>query len=111
MAHHPRRPRLSEQAFAHKRWNRTLSERLLGHQYAQEMRLPAGQKSTEWVARLPGVVSALNGEVTRMTGKKPRDAIKVGRVAQKSSSTVPGRPIGLREQKLHSGVGVCWDAR
>ena len=35
------------------RWNRTLSERLFGHQYAQEMRLPVGGRSTEWVQRLP----------------------------------------------------------
>ena len=39
------------------RWNRTLAERLFGHQYAQEMRLPSGQRSTEWVARLPSVVA------------------------------------------------------
>ena len=51
------------------RFNRTLAERLFGHQYAQEMRLPSGQRSTEWVARLPAVVAALNGEVTRLTGK------------------------------------------
>ena len=50
------------------RWNRTLAERLFGHQYAQEMRLPSSQRSTEWVARLPSVVAALNGEVTRLTG-------------------------------------------
>ena len=42
------------------RWNWTLAERLFGHQYAQEMRLPSGQRSTEWVARLPSVVAALN---------------------------------------------------
>ena len=35
-----------------------------------------GQRSTEWVARLPSVVAALNGEVTRLTGKTPSDAIK-----------------------------------
>ena len=88
------------------RWNRTLAERLFGHQYAQEMRLPSGQRSTEWVARLPSVVAALNGEVTRLTGKKPSDAIKAKTVAQKPSSVVPGRPVGLKEQKLPSGVGV-----
>ena len=49
------------------RFNRTLAERLFGHQYAQEMRLPSGQRSTEWVARLPAVVAALNGEVARLT--------------------------------------------
>ena len=87
------------------RWNRTLAERLFGHQYAQEMRLPEDQRSTEWVKRLPAVVSALNGEVTRLTGEKPLDAIKRKSVTQKPSSTVPGRPVGLREQKLPSGVG------
>ncbi|MEW8687339.1 MAG: hypothetical protein AB2556_16125, partial [Candidatus Thiodiazotropha sp.] len=62
--------------------------------------------STEWVAGLPVVVRALNGEVTRLTGKKPSDAIKAKTVAQKPSSTVPGCPVGLREQKLSSGVGM-----
>ena len=82
------------------RWNRTLAEQLFGHQYDQEMRLPSGQRSTEWVA--------LNGEVTRLTGKKPSDAIKVKTVAQKPSSVVPDRPVGLKEQRLPSGVGVCY---
>ena len=49
---------------------------------------------------------ALNNEVTRLTGKKPAGAIKVKKVAQKPSSVVPGRPVGLGEQKLPSGVGV-----
>ena len=82
-------------------WNRTLAEWLFGHQYAQEMWLPEGVRSTEWVKRLPTVVAALNGEVIRLTGKKPSDAIKAKTVAQKPSSTVPGH-----EQKLSSGVGV-----
>jgi hypothetical protein len=88
------------------RFNRTLAERLFGHQYAVEMRLRAGERSTEWVARLPAVVLALNNEVTRLTGKKPSDAIKATRVAQKPYSVVPGRPVGIKEQKLPSGVGV-----
>ena len=46
------------------RFNRTLAERLFGHQYAVEMLLPEGKRSTEWVKRLPDVVSALNNEVT-----------------------------------------------
>ena len=58
------------------RFNRTLAERPFGHQYAAEMRLPEGQQSTAWVKRLPEVVSALNNEVTRLTGKKPAVAIK-----------------------------------
>ena len=58
------------------RFNRTLAERLFGHQYAVEMRLPEGQRSTAWVKRLPDVVSALNNEVTSLMGKKPAVAIK-----------------------------------
>ena len=88
------------------RWKRTLAERLYGHQYAQEMRLPSGQRSTEWVKRLPSVIAALNGEVTRLTGKRPSDAIKAKTVAQKPSSVVHDRPVDLKEQRLPSGVGV-----
>jgi len=69
------------------RFNRTLTERLFGAQYAQELLLAArgsSQRSVEWVARLPAVVAALNGEVTRLTGKKPSDAIKARSVAQKT---------------------------
>ena len=58
------------------RFNRTLAERLFGHQYGVEMRLPEGQWSTAWVTRLPAVISALNKEVTRLIGQKPVDAIK-----------------------------------
>ena len=95
------------------RFNRTLAERLFGHQYAQEMlfeqRLPgghAGKRSTEWVARLSAVIAALNNEVTRLTDKKPADAIKAAIVPQKPSSVVPGRPVGSSERKIPSGVGV-----
>ena len=88
------------------RWNRTLAERLFGHQYAQEMRLSSGQRSTEMVAWLPSVVAALNREVTRLTGKKPSDAIKAKTMVQKPPSVVPDRPLGLKEQRLPSGVGV-----
>ncbi len=70
------------------------------------MRLPDDERSTEWVARLPAVVLALNSEVTRLTGKKPKDAIKSAGVTQKPSSVVSGRPVGLKVQKLPSGVGV-----
>ena len=75
------------------RFNRTLAEHLFGHQFAQEMRLASAERSTEWVERMPSVVAALNEEVTRLTDKKP-------------SSVVPGRPFGLKEQKVPSGVGV-----
>ena len=58
------------------------------------------------MVHLPAVVRALNGEVTRLTGKKPSDAIKAKTLTQKPYSTVPGRPIYLKEQKIPSGVGV-----
>ena len=87
------------------RFNRTLAERLFGHQYAQEMRLPSGERSSEWVARLPAVVAALNGEVIRLTGKRPSETIKARSATQKPFSTVSGRPVGLREQRLPLGVG------
>ena len=88
------------------RFNRTLAERLFGHQYAQEMRLPSGERSAEWVKRLPSVVAALNGEVTRLTGKKPSDTIKAKTLTQKPSSEVSRRPLGLKVHKILSGVGV-----
>ena len=71
------------------------------------MRLPEGQRSTEWVARLPAVVSALNNEVTRLIGKKPSDAIKAKAVTQKPS-VAASCPVGLKEQKLPSGVGMLY---
>ena len=85
------------------RFNRTLAERLFGHQYAQEML--SVQRSSEWVARLPAVVAALNGEVTRLIGKRPSDAIR--RKAVSARPAAPARrPVGFKEQKLPPGVGV-----
>ena len=60
---------------------------------------------TEWARRLPAVVGALNGEVTRLTGKRPVDAIKQKHLEQKPS-LLASRPVGLHEQKLPSGLGV-----
>jgi len=72
-------------------FNRSLAERLFGHQYAQELLLAArgsSERSAMWVARMPVVVPALNNEVTRLTGKKPKDAIIMKAVTQKPSSVV-----------------------
>ena len=78
-------------------FNRTLAERLFGHQYVVEM-LHAG-RSTVWVKRLPDVVNALNNEVTRLTGKKPAVAIKEKNIVAKPS--IPhSRPVGVNEKKL-----------
>ena len=63
------------------------------------------QRSTEWVKRLPEVVSDLNNEVTRLTGKKPAQAIK-----EKSVYSIPAtpysRPVGVNETKLPTLVNV-----
>ena len=87
------------------RFNRTLAERLFGHQYAVEMRMTEGQRSTAWVKRLPEVVAALNNEVTRLIGKKPAFAIKEKNVyAQPSTPYL--RHVGESEKKLPSLVNV-----
>ena len=87
------------------RFNRTLAERLFGHQYAIEMRLPEGQRSTTWVKRLPKVVSALNNQVTRLIGMKPVVAIKE-KVVTSQPSTKYLRPVGFNEKKLPPTVNV-----
>jgi len=79
------------------RFNRTLAERLFGHQYAVEMLLPEGQRSTAWVKRLPDIVKALNDEVTSLTSKKPALTIKEKAVASKPS-TKYSRPVGMKEK-------------
>ena len=84
------------------RFNRTLAERLFGHQYAVEM-LHAG-RSTVWVKRLPDVVSALNNEVTSLIGKKPAVAIKEKAVS--SFPTKYNRPVGAAEKKLPPLINV-----
>ncbi len=87
------------------RFNRTLAERLFSHQYAVEMQLSEGERSTAWVKRLPKVVAALNNEVTRLTNKKPSKAIKSEAVTAKPS-TPYSRPVGNDEKKLPSFVNV-----
>ena len=87
------------------RFNRTLAERLFGYQYAVEMRSNAGQRSTEWVKRLPSVVSAINNQVTRLIGMKPSVAIKE-KVVISEPATKYLRPVGLNEKKLPSLVNV-----
>ena len=85
-------------------FNRTLAERLFGYQYAVEMNMPSG-RSTAWVKRLPEVVSALNNEVTRLTGKKPSQAIKDKAVSAKPATPYM-RPVGVQERKLPPLVNV-----
>ena len=68
------------------------------------MNLKSGERSTEWVKRLPEVVSALNSEKTRLTGRRPVDAIK-DKVVDAKSSTF-SRPVGKKEKRLDSSVNV-----
>ena len=96
-----RRPEIHRDQAIVERFNRTFAERLFGHQYAVEMRLPPGQRPTAWVKRLPDVVAALNNEVTSLTCKRLAVAIKVGAV---KSSTKYSRPVGKRGNQLPSLV-------
>ena len=89
------------QAFV-ERANKTLSERLFSHQYAQEM-LTDG-RSREWVKRLPLVLKAMNSEPTRLTGKEPSSAIGLEKVLVKKGNYA--RPVGLDETRLPPGVVV-----
>ena len=85
------------------RFNRTLAEKLFGHQYAQEYLSAAASskssnarsssRSREWVARLPQVINSLNKEPTRLTGKAPLEAIKLPEVKHLPSSK--SRPESL----------------
>lgn len=80
------------------RFNRTLSERLFGAQYAQELIISSrgsSKRSSEWVRFLPLVVAAINDEPTRLTGKKPSEAIRETSVVHK-----PSLPTDSHEQPL-----------
>ena len=89
------------QAFV-ERANKTLSERLFSHQYAQEMVMDG--RSRKWVKRLPLVLKAMNSEPTRLIGKDPSSAIGLGQVGVKSGEYK--RPVGLEEVRLPPGVLV-----
>ena len=92
------RPNIHRDQGIVERFNRTLAERLFGHQYAMEMNMSSG-RSTAWVKRLPEVVSALNKEVTRLIGKKLAVAIREKAVASKPAPPYM-RPVGTNERKL-----------
>ena len=88
-------------------FNRTLAERLFGHQYAVEILLPSGQRSTAWLKRLPDVVAALKNEVTCLTSKKPAVPIKA-KVVSAKPSTPYSRPVDVNEDKIPPIVNVCY---
>ena len=74
------------------RFNRTLSQKLFAHQYAEEMK--TDETNREWVKRLQGVIDALNNEKTRMIEMKPVDAIELKSVPQ------PEYPDDFTEEKI-----------
>ena len=98
------RPNIHRDQAIVERFNRILAEKLFGFQYAVEMNMPSG-RSTAWVKRLPEVVTALNNEVTRLTGKKPSQAIKDKAVSTKPATPYM-RPVGVQERKLPPLVNV-----
>ena len=64
-------------------WGRNnILTRFFGHHNAVEMRLPEGQRSSEWVVWLPAVVSSLNVEVTRSRAKTRCGHQRKGRLFQ-----------------------------
>ena len=89
------------QAFV-ERANRTISEKLFSHQYAQEM--ITDDRSREWVKRLPAVLKSINNEKIRITGKEPVNAIKMKEV--ELNEVKYKRPVGLDEERLPPGVKV-----
>ena len=89
------------QAFV-ERANKTLSERLFSHQYAQEMVMDG--RSREWVKRLPQVLKGMNSEPTRLIGKDPSSALRLDKVGVKGESYK--RPVGMEEVRLPPGVLV-----
>ena len=89
------------QAFV-ERANRTLSEKLFSHQYAQEM--ISDKRSRVWVKRLPDILKTLNNTPTRITGKEPEGAIKMKGVDIKPKSYK--RVVGFDEVRLPIEVSV-----
>ena len=55
---------------------------------------------------IAAVISALNKEVTRLTGKKPAEAIEKKTVSAMPSMIPYLRPVGVNEKKLPSGLSV-----
>ena len=85
------------QAFV-ERANRTLSERLFSFQYGKEMSSDDNERSREWVERLPAVLKSMNNEVTRLTGKEPKEVLKSKQISINAPKY--NRPVGFDEVRL-----------
>ena len=86
--------------------NRTLAERLFGYQYAQELVVESKEHSREWVERLPAVLEAMNGKVTRLIGKASSKAEKEAAVEIPNRSY--RRPVGYAEVLLPARAPVWY---
>ena len=69
-------------------FNKNLSERLFSYQYDKEM--ITDKTNTEWVRRLPKVISVMNNEINKVTGLKPVDAIKEAKLLVQSLKKIKG---------------------
>ena len=79
------------------RLNRILAARLFRHQYAVEMRLSVSQRSSGGATSRCG--PTLNCEVTRLTSKKPGEAIKEKAVYSKPATSCV-RLVGRCEKRI-----------
>ena len=75
-------------------FNKQLSERLFSYQYHRE--IISSSRNTEWVARLPAVIRAMNNEPHN--GLKPVNAIK--------KTTLPGIATSKKHKLLPLGLQV-----
>ena len=80
-----------------RKFNRILAARLFRHQYAVEMRLSVSQRSSGGATSRCG--PTLNCEVTRLTSKKPGEAIKEKAVYSKPATSCV-RLVGRCEKRI-----------
>ena len=83
------------------RFNRTLTEWLFGHQYAQVLVDPS-KCLREWVHRITAVLAALNREVTPLMGQQPVEAIRDAMVSGAHATTPPGGRQVLKTNASHT---------
>ena len=87
------------------RFNRTLAERLFGHQYYKEIsaNCTGDGRCREWAKRLPEVIHALNNEKTQTTDHKPSDAIRQKQVDVKVKvlKAKPALPVNVFVRYLY----------
>ena len=67
--------------------------------------MKSSERNREWAKRLSEVGKTLNNWVTRLTDKRPVDAIRE-RVVYAKSSTLYSRPVGSKEKRIDSSVNV-----